>query len=452
MDFRDIVYKEPVLNIKPSNLLKFVNKLTLNHIEVPVSERQREKTKKPESLSWLSRSKLLPLSKRDTEFSSNILFNVDLMSESDNKLIAVYDETNLEQVSQFCFNEIEFSSEAFFKKPLIKNNDGKDFKPYKRYYFNYDKYVVYASDDKILSKQFKNSIPIVLPRLSVRFDDYGDGFLINSTKIVHNKRKFNVDNFDVKLKTSYECELFEFSYNGVNLASKAYNIYKWSITSIYGKPYKFVIAFKQNCMYDNDVYELNIECEEAISLNDFTKCFHALYTYYNYQYLNQNYTIYPETSNLEAFQKSICFNRLDLEQKEFLNRMIVVPFVKPSNFMRIVEDYRLNSLLDQFWIFTSLKHLFESNVDDPVSKEKLQVNEHLFDNLKFETEFGLETINKSESDDDSVEDGEKKIQKNNEDLLDKSKYSINDSEMFDETDEPKHIIESHETMSDAEDY
>lgn len=455
MDFRDIVFKEPVLNIKPSNFNNFSNKLILNYFEIPISERRLEKNKKSESLSWLSRSKLLPLSEYDTNFSSSILFDIDLMSDLNNKLIDINDyNSNLEQVTQFYFNEIEFSGEAFFKKPLMKNNDGTDFKPFKRYYFNYDDFVVYINNDKILTKPFKDSISLVLPRVSIRFDDYGEGFLINSTKIVHNKKKFNVDNFDVKLKTSYECKLFEFSYNGINLASKAYNIHKWSIKSIYGKPYTFVIAFKQNCIYDNEVYELNIECEEPISLKDFTKCYHALYTYYNYQYLNQNYTIYPKTSNYEAFQKSICFNRLDSEQKNFLNQIIVVSFEKPTDFMRVDEDYRVNPLLDQFWIFTSLKHLFETNVDDPVSKEKLYVNKHLFDNLKFETEFGLETINKSKSVDDyiSEDDEDEKLEKKHERLIDESKYLINDSEMFDEVNETKPIAELHETISDVEDY
>lgn len=366
MNFLNIVPKTPIVKSKNENHMEIIKSLKWKDVKIPKRNRIEKDIKRTKSLSWLEKPKYDLISQDDMSFSSEIFFNKNYM------------ESNGFDLN---FNEIEMSSNAYFKKPIVVDHIDSEVKiqTYKRFYYDFGSVSFNINDSQFSSIEIKDSSELNT-KLVVRFDVYDD-ICLNTNKIVFQTKKFNVKNIEVKLKTCFETFPIELKFDNFSSATKCYDIRKWSvILKLKEMEYKFVVAFR---LTEYDISVLNIECEDSISLEDFFTCFEALYVYYNYQYLFNNNKICPENPEFEKFRLSICFENLSecqqlmLENIEFVNESTNYLGLNECN----EEKLALLNKAQKYFMFYALKVFFEKKPN----LTELLLNKNLFDGMNFDS-------------------------------------------------------------------
>lgn len=368
MNFLNVVSKTPIIQSRNEKHHKIVQDLKWKGITIPSRKRIGNDTKRVKSLSWCEKPKFEPITSEELSFSSDVFFDENYLEKNDFDL---------------CFNEIEVSSEAYFKKPIIKENVDSELviQKYKRFYYDFGSISFNLNDSQFTSLKINDSSELN-SRLVVRFDVYDNSLIINTNKFVFQNKKFNVKNVEVKLKTSFETIPIELKHDNFSSPTKVYDIRKWGVLlKLKEMEYKFIVAFR---LTENEISGLNIECEDPISFEDFSVCYKALYVYYNYQYLFNNNIIYPENPDFEKFRLSICFENLSdhqqlmLENIEFLNESVDYLGLNEHD----EEKFSLLNKAQKYFLFYSLKLFFEKKPN----LTELLLNQNLFNGLDFISE------------------------------------------------------------------
>lgn len=415
MNFLNIVSKTPIIKSENEDHNKIVQRLKWKNINIPSRVRIEHDIKRIKSFSFCEKPKFEPMLSEEEIFSSEIFTNENYMEKNNFDLY---------------FNEIEMSANAYFKTPVFQENVNSELivQKFKRFYYDLGSLCFNLNDSQFSSIKLNDSSELSL-KLVVRFDVYNDSLIINTNKVVYQQKKFNVRNFVVKLKTSFETLPIEIKHNMFSSPTKVYNIQKWKVILILKNiEYKFIIAFR---LTEYEVSNLNIECEDAISFEDFSICFEALYVYYNYQYLFNNKIICPENPDFENFRQSICFENLKSEQQFMLENLEFIN--ETMDYLNLnekrLEKFKLLDKSHKYFLFYSLKMFFEKNPN----LTELTVNSNLFNNLDFvdekfdETNFKLNDLEMDELLDFNTIDSENEI-------IETKKFKESDSETETKTD------------------
>lgn len=313
-------------------------------------------------------------------------------------------------------NEVEISASAYFRNANLKiNTSDARFKSFTR------KYIKLKDNDKSnignlkginVCEQGITLTPISDRNEFVPFEglilrvDYendnvaaaaaaasaDDNSGVCSVKMCFLNSDLVIDKTIVKIKASIESDPFDCkSWIAVNLqhlpGDKTVKFYHWFVSM---SKYTVRVAFRhplfQHPNSPENLWEMNVECEENISVGEFADIFTALYVYYNYQFANQKGTIHSAATGISMlhFDQSIEFNELNNFQKECLKNMQILSSQSTTNETHSMDE-SISPALNEFCLYAAFYKL-QNKFENPYC---WKVNKDMFSHLDFDYKVNL---------------------------------------------------------------
>lgn len=270
------------------------------------------------------------------------------------------------------FNEIEYSTNVFFKNLTINYPPNTHVNKHIRYYFNH--YTRIYINNNILSTDYmidSNCVDVkIITRVDYATDDVNCALDDISVKLKLIKKDFRYNDVSYRLTGSLEIPMNEFKPILLDRYSRKRRIDHWMLAMTHrGKYLVFRVAFRKENFNGND-YTCNIECESRIEPASFIECSDLLYKYYKQQYIMNN----------DAIQPIVDYIRIPLlttEQKKTLKTLTFLDSRTACTESDVKVDARVADLIKYLGVRAFMGYVPENH------KARLPAQIIKFDNLMY---------------------------------------------------------------------